>query len=387
MVLYTIRISKLMNAEAGMFGWSIAPRGLSSSAVPPSAELALTGEVRLVEGLQVVLGEVRVREATSTGAASICRLSEGSVRNGQNRLLVEAKSSARRALLVGRSKLLKRRHEQRQGLTRVVHVLCDFSKHAQRGGLRRGEEVIAELVERRHFGKRVDKAFGEFEDLAYPLATRLLSVLVLAHQPEEVALWVVRERRDVLVRLPYSVARCGDGLCERPHVRGRLVIVDIARAWGKRWPGRPVGRDERGTAVGVRLSLCVVIFGCEESRGFSARVTNVLPPKSIIGSNSERATDGFEVTLLREERNVDLLIISINLVEEGFQVGEHPLVRVSSSCGGSREHSAKKRCGYVCWRLTIPDTPREKFGRLLTEGLATVHEPLSQYRDLVYAIV
>lgn len=100
MVLYTIRISKLMNAEVGMFGWPIAPRGLSSSAVPPSAELALTGEVRLVEGLRVVLGEVRAREATSTGAASICRLSEGSVRNGQNRLLVEAKSSARRALLV-----------------------------------------------------------------------------------------------------------------------------------------------------------------------------------------------------------------------------------------------------------------------------------------------
>jgi hypothetical protein len=89
-----------MNAEAGMFGWPIAPRDLSSSAVPPSAELVLTGEARLFGGLRVVLGEVRAREATSTGAASICRLSEGSVQSEQNSLLVGVKSSAHRALVV-----------------------------------------------------------------------------------------------------------------------------------------------------------------------------------------------------------------------------------------------------------------------------------------------
>lgn len=87
------------------------------------------------------------------------------------------------------------------GLTRVAHLRSNFTKHARGGILRRGEEVVPEFVERGHLSERVDEALGEFEHLSDPLAARLLSVLVFAHQPQEIALWVVRERRDVLVRL------------------------------------------------------------------------------------------------------------------------------------------------------------------------------------------
>ena len=68
------------------------------------------------------------------------------------------------------------------------------------------------------------------------------------------------------------------------------------------------------------LGLWVVVFGREESRRFSARIADVLPPKSVIGSDTERAADDLEMTLFREERNVDLLIVSVNLVEQGLQV-------------------------------------------------------------------
>ena len=84
--------------------------------------------------------------------------------------------------------------------------------------------------------------------------------------------------------------------------------------------------------MGVRGGLYLVVFGREESRGLSARIADVLPPKSVVGSDSERAADDFKVALFCEERDIDLLIIPIDLVEKGFQVREHALVCVAPSC-------------------------------------------------------
>jgi len=71
---------------------------------------------------------------------------------------------------------------------------------------------------------------------------------------------------------------------------------------------------------GDGVGLLLAVFGREESRSFSACIADVLPPKSVVGSDAERAADGFEATLLHKERNIDLLIIFINLVKKGFQV-------------------------------------------------------------------
>ncbi|KAF8267962.1 hypothetical protein EI94DRAFT_1700571 [Lactarius quietus] len=112
---------------------------------------------------------------------------------------------------------------------------------------------------------------------------------------------------------------------------------------------RPAGRGERGAVVRVGLGVGVDVFGREESGSLSARVADVLPLKPVVESNSERAVDDIEMTLLGEERNVDLLIIYIDGSKTRFKS-----VRMTHSCG---RMGLEKNSQLV---IAVPDTSCEK---------------------------
>lgn len=97
--------------------------------------------------------------------------------------------------------------------------------------------MVPEVVQWGYLDEGAQEVLGELENLADPLLARVLAVLVLALEPLEAKLRVLRQVCDVLVGLLEALSSFGDGLGQNVDITSGLIL---------RLGGRKIRSAEKG---------------------------------------------------------------------------------------------------------------------------------------------